>query len=70
MKLNGVSFRGKPSTAITIATWVNLYSLGSPGTTQQIFIAKDSKQRCEFCCLFLFSKNARIRTYDFASQPD
>lgn len=45
MKLDGPNFRNKPSGAITVAAWLNAYSLSDEGSVQQIFIAKDSKER-------------------------
>ena len=45
VKLDGPNFRSKPSSAVTIAAWVNSYSLSDEGSVQQIFIAKDSTQR-------------------------
>lgn len=45
VKLDGSNFRSKPSTAITMAAWVNSYSLAVQGSVQQIFVANDFKQR-------------------------
>ena len=45
VKIDGSNFRNKPSTAITIATWANPYSLSDQGSVQQVFVAKNCKNQ-------------------------
>jgi len=58
VKIDGSNFRNKPSTAITIATWANPYSLSDQGAVQQVFVAKNSKNQAQIS--FQFLTKARI----------